>query len=142
MPAIVEFYYDLASPNAYLANKVLQGIGRRKLSLLPKPGNEFDMNVLAVDVPVEVEDMHLEQWLHPIERWPGADARDAVQRRTVDAMDAYREYTHHRALPALKIDVGGRIAEIAAETLPGNDTPGHPVRSTKQPFRALHVARP
>ena len=29
MPAIVEFYYDLASPNAYLANKVLQGICRR-----------------------------------------------------------------------------------------------------------------
>ena len=65
----------IVSVQAHLRNQVLDAV---VFFLASRPGDKVDVNVAAVDVLVEVEDVHLEQGLGAIKRRPRTDARNRI----------------------------------------------------------------
>ena len=97
--------------------------------LLPSQSvDEVDVDIAAVDVLVEIEEVDLQQRLRAVERGSRSHTRDAVAGPVPQARDSHRENAGYGALAAPQIDVGGRIAKAAADLFAFDDLAGHAVR--------------
>ena len=102
----------------HLFHKVVNSV---EFFFTAQPGNEVDVNVLAINILIKIEDVHLEQRLRTFECWPGAYTGYRIERTPVLAGHAYREYPHYGTLQSIEIDVRGRITKRTAQALPFDD---------------------
>ena len=74
-------------------------------------------------------------------RRPGAQAGDAGPVRLPESLHAHRENALHRRLVVFQLDVGGGVADLAAELIAADDAAGNRIRPPEQLCRHRHVAR-
>ena len=85
-----------------------QRIGRVELALFPQPRHEFDVNIAAIDISIEVKDMYFKKRFDTVERRSRAYAGDTVERRIAEPGHSDGEDTHDRTLPSLKVHIRRR----------------------------------
>src|SRR5690606_34140302 len=111
-----------------------------EVALLAQAPPEVHRQMRAVDVPVEVEDQHLEERGPAADRRPRADARDAVEQRRAEAADPDGEDAVDRRPAALEADIRRRKSQALAEPEPANDPPRHAVIAAEHRLRLLEIA--
>jgi hypothetical protein len=103
--------------------------------------HEIDIDMPAVDVAIEIQQVHFQHRLQALGHGgPHADVGGAGKRLRIDPRDGDREHAGQRqALPA-HLDVGRRKADGAADLLAVHDAPGDDEGATEQALGTLDVA--
>lgn len=109
-----------------------QGIEIGELYFVSQFLNEIDMNMPAIDILIEIENMHFKQWLRPINCWARSKTCDAVQGFIFQPHNAGREYTHKGNLTAVRIDVCGGEPQFATKMITLDDFARHSILSPQQ----------
>src|SRR5690606_10518305 len=100
--------------------------------LVAQPGDELDLDPATVQVPVEVEQVHLQQRFDAVHRGTGAKARYRRPARPVQAVDAGGEDAAQRRAP-MQAQVRGPVAQGPAQPRPMADLAADAVRPAEQP---------
>src|SRR5450631_1650794 len=116
-----------------------QRVDAVELQFLADEADEGDIECRAIEIAVEVEQEHLQQWRAVVESGTAAETGDAVETRLAaadpDRVDAVLE-------PAILVepDIGGGIAEIAAAFLAMDHGSGHEPGAAEHPARLLDLS--
>src|SRR5690242_17180656 len=98
----------------------LERLDRFEFLLLSNPSDEGDIDRLAVEVVIEVEEIHLEQRRAVVEHRPAAEAGNAVMTDAGD-IDAHRIDAVLEPAGGIQLQIGGREAELTAALVAVND---------------------
>ena len=119
----------------------LEGVEIGETLFVAQLVHETNGNMLAVDVAVEIEQVHLEQRPRATHGRPDAEVGDAGQRLVAQAADLDGENAGHRQRIVLDADVRGGETELAADLVAVRDLAVDDVRPAEQARRMFHLAR-
>src|SRR5690606_23549454 len=131
---------DLARPGGIAVHLRDQGRQVGEFFLVAQPGDELDADAVPVQVAVEVEQVRLQQRLHPADGRAGTKAGNRGPRGVAHAVHAGGVDARQRRHLAAETQVGGRIAEGAAKLAAAHHAPGDGVRRAQQAGRGVEVA--
>ena len=114
---------------------------RREVLLIAEPRLELYFKPLAVEISLEIEKVHFEQWLGTCDCRAGPEARYSI----MNAAAARAPYLHGEnsvqgTSQAARCKVSRGVTQLAPETLPPVHSSDHAVRSTQQLRRLLQIA--
>ncbi len=119
----------------------LERIQRIELRLVAQLVQEIHVDMGAVDVAVEIQQMDFQHGLQAfLDRGAHADVGRARDRLRGDARDRHGEHAGQRQALAPDLDVGGGKADGAAELLAVHDAPGNDEGAAQQSLGTLDVA--
>ena len=123
---------------ADLLHERLEGI---EAALVAQPVQEIDGDMAAVDVLVEVEQVHLEQAAGAVHRGPGAHVGHTLYRFPIQPEHLDREHALYRRAMTMQEDIGGGEADGASPLVSVRHPSHHPVGSAEQllgrPYRMM-----
>src|SRR5688572_6235416 len=117
-----------------------QRIERVETYLVAQAGNEIDVEVAAVEVAIEIEQMNLEQRDRAVERRSRAEARDSRERREARTIDPNGEDAPERDHLSMQRQVGRRETQFAPQPLSELHAAADAVRPAEQPRRDREIA--
>ena len=109
-----------------------QRIEIRELQFFTQLLDEFDVNVLAINIFVEIENVSLEQRFCSVDSGPRPQGGNAVQRFILESENTRGEDTHQRDLASVGIDICCRVSKASSQVIPFYNLAGHPVSPTQQ----------